>query len=105
MDETIRRTTKLLTVLSPKRKKEILKSLGPVSIERPPFLDLERASLCSECSAVFGNGATCPRCESTAVLGLWRVIPTETSSARLKLSKSKPTVNPDSFYRPVSIAS
>ena len=106
MDETIRRTTKLLTVLSPKRKKEILKSLGPVSIERPPFQDLDRSWLCSECLAVTAIGSQCPRCESTALIGLWRFIPmTEKPTATAKVSTAAPNRCADHFYRPVSIAS
>lgn len=106
MDETVGR--RFLTVLSPKRKKEILKSLGPVTVDRPAFQDLDRSFLCTECFAVTVIGSQCPRCESTALIGLWRFIPmTEKPSATAKVSAAARQRNPDSFcfYRPVSIAS
>lgn len=95
-----------LSVLSSKRRKQILRSLGPVTINRPHFFNLDRAFVCSECFAVSEAGARCPRCESTALVGLWRFTTTETSSARVKVSlRASQARREPSFYRPVSIAS
>lgn len=96
----------ILSVLSPKRRKEILRNLGPVNVDRPPVQDLDRLFICTECMGVSAAGAQCPRCESTALIGLWRLIPmTENPTARLKVSPAARNAHHEQFYRPATIAS
>lgn len=79
-----------------------LKPLDRVYREQEFFAPRLLAHYCTECDVVCGDGERCPRCQSTALIGVACFIKQEKESIRMQIdmSSSRPAMRlPLSFYR------
>lgn len=70
-------------------------------MREPVTLPVDRAYLCTSCMTITDSATACPACTESALLGVWRIIPTEKPILRVTSQKRAP----QSFYRPVQIGS
>lgn len=59
-------------------------------MQEPTFINLGDAYLCTECEAVGNCANRCPRCQSSALIAISRVIPRHRDSIRLICMPQEP---------------
>jgi hypothetical protein len=52
-------------------------------MREPTFVNLAEAHLCADCEAVGNSANRCPRCQSSALIAITRVMPRHRDSIRL----------------------
>lgn len=59
-------------------------------MHEPMFVNLTEAYLCCDCEAIGNSANRCPRCQSSALIGVTRAIPRHRDSIRIVCGPLEP---------------